>query len=74
MQLHQCPVRQRLCLTKVDCGDEYSLRLCELGLRPGVEVTVTQKASFGGLVLNVSGSRLAVDHRSARRIEAEVIA
>lgn len=72
MQLHQCPVRKRLCLTKIDCGDEYALRLGELGLRPGAEVIVTQKASFGGLVLNVSGSRLAVDHRSARCIEAEV--
>lgn len=72
MQLRQCPLNQRLCLTKVDCGDAYSLRLCELGLRPGAQVIVTQKASFGGLVLNVSGSRLAVDHRSARCIEAEV--
>ena len=73
MQLRQCPLQQRLSLTKVDCGEEYTLRLGELGLRPGAEVIITQKASFGGLVLNVSGSRLAVDHRSARCIEAEPV-
>lgn len=72
MQLHECPLRCRLTLTKIDCGEDCALRLTELGLREGAEVVVTQKASFGGLVLNVSGSRLAVDHRSARAIEAEV--
>lgn len=72
MQLRDCPTRKPLRLTKIDCGNAYSLRLCELGLREGATVVITQKASFGGLVVNVSGSRLAVDHRSARNIEAEV--
>ncbi len=72
MQLAKCPLRCRLTLTKIDCGEGCALRLGELGLREGAEVVVTQKASFGGLVLNVAGSRLAVDHRSAHAIEAEV--
>lgn len=74
MQLSRCPLRRNLVLTKIDCNSDCTLRLHELGLREGARVMVTQKACFGGLVLNVSGSRLAVDHRSARTIEAEAVA
>ncbi len=49
------------------------LRMQELGVRPGTEAVVTQHAGFGGVVINIAGSRVAVDHRSARNIEAEVL-
>ena len=71
MLLNECPLRQRVYVTSVDCGSRYELRLGELGIRPGVQLIVTQKASFGGLVINVAGARLAVDHRSARQITVE---
>ena len=72
MKLAECPMRTRLRLTSINLPVKNLLRMHELGLRPGSEAVVTQHAGFGGLVLNVAGSRVAVDHRSAKLIEAEV--
>ena len=72
MILHECPLRTPLRLTRVDLPEKNMLRMQELGVRPGTEAVVTQHAGFGGVV-NIAGSRVAVDHRSARNIEAEVL-
>lgn len=74
MLLNDCPQHTLLRLTRIDLPPKNMLRIQELGLRPGNEAVVTQHAGFGGLILNVAGSRVAVDHRSARAIEAEVVA
>lgn len=58
----------------MDVSPEHKLRLYELGVRPGSEFFIVNKAAFGGLVINISGARVAVDHRSARAIEVEEIA
>ncbi|MFC2435111.1 MAG: ferrous iron transport protein A [Peptidiphaga sp.] len=73
MILHECPLRTPLRLTRVDLPEKNMLRMQELGVRPGTEAVVTQHAGFGGVVINIAGSRVAVDHRSARSIEAEVL-
>ena len=73
MILHECPLRTPLRLTRVDLPEKNMLRMQELGVRPGTEVVVTQHAGFGGVVLNIGGARVAVDHRSALRIRAEVV-
>lgn len=52
---------------------KFSLRLHELGIRPGAEVVAVSRAAFGGLVLNVAGTRIAVDHRSAKHIHVEPV-
>lgn len=73
MILHECPLRTPLRLTRVDLPEKNMLRMQELGVRPGTEAVVTQHAGFGGVVINIAGSRVAVDHRSARSIEAEAL-
>ena len=73
MILHECPLRTPLRLTRVDLPEKNMLRMQELGVRPGTEAVVTQHAGFGGVVINIAGSRVAVDHRSARSSEAEVL-
>lgn len=73
MKLCECPMRTRLRLTAIKLPSKNMLRMQELGLRPGSEAVVTQHAGFGGLILNIAGSRVAIDHRSARIIEAEVL-
>ncbi len=74
MLLSASPSRVSLRLTKVDLPEKHQLRLQELGLRPGKEASIALRGAFGGVVLNVAGSRVAVDHRSARHIEVEVLA
>ena len=58
----------------MDIPSEHRLRLYELGVRPGSEFFIVNKAAFGGLVVNIAGARVAVDRRSARAIEVDEIA
>ena len=74
MQLSQFPLRTRARLGNMDIPSEPRLRLYELGVRPGSEFFIVNKAAFGGLVVNIAGARVAVDRRSARAIEVEEIA
>ena len=74
MQLSQFPLRTRARLGNMDVPSEHRLRLYELGVRPGSEFFIVNKAAFGGLVVNIAGARVAVDRRSARAIEVEEIA
>ena len=74
MQLSQFPLRTRARLGNMDIPSEHRLRLYDLGVRPGSEFFIVNKAAFGGLVVNIAGARVAVDRRSARAIEVEEIA
>lgn len=67
MKLCECPVGVPMIM--VDLGEDakFSGRINELGLRPGTRFTVTQKAAFGGRVLFVHGTRLAVDRGFAKK-------
>ena len=73
MQLSQFPLRTRARLGNMEVSPEHRLRLYELGVRPGSEFFIVNKAAFGGLVVNIAGARVAVDRRSARAIEVEEI-
>ncbi|QOR45994.1 FeoA family protein [Trueperella pecoris] len=74
MKLSECPTRVVLRLTDIELPRRSMLRMQEIGLRIGAQATIVQRAGFGGLVLNIAGSRVAVDHRSAKKIEAELVA
>ena len=54
---------------EIDVDPKYLLRLRELGVRPGAEFTVVNRAAFGGVVVNIAGTRVAVDAGSAKHIE-----
>jgi len=47
-------------------------RLAELGLRAGARVQVLQRAVGGARVLSVTGSRIAVDARTAAALQVRV--
>lgn len=74
VKLTQCPLRIKSRIAAVDVDPKYSLRLQELGLRPGAEFTAVNRAAFGGVVINIAGTRVAVDHRSAKNIDVEDLA
>ncbi|MDD7383967.1 MAG: FeoA domain-containing protein [Actinomycetaceae bacterium] len=73
MRLIDCPRRTELRLLPFNVEAASALRMQELGLRAGMRASVVQHAAFGGLVLNIAGSRVAVDHQSAQLINAEVV-
>ncbi|WRS30410.1 FeoA family protein [Actinomycetaceae bacterium MB13-C1-2] len=69
MNLGECPLRVKSQIVSIDVGSQYCLRLKELGVRPGANFFCVNRAAFGGVVINISGTRIAVDRRSARNIE-----
>lgn len=48
-------------------------RLAELGLRPGVCLSVTQKTSGGGRVIRIHNTRYAMDNRTASAIKVQPV-
>lgn len=74
MLLKDCPVLTPVRLVSFECPTAQRLRMQELGLRPGMQLVVIQKAAFGGRVINIRGSRVAVDAASSRRMEVEILA
>lgn len=66
MKLCECPVGVPMIMVDLGCDTRFCGRIHELGLRPGTRFTVTQKGAFGGRVLFVRRTRLAVDRGFAR--------
>jgi len=52
---------------------QRSLRLREIGLRPGERIRVIQRAGLGGRLVGLGCVRIAVDATTAACIEVEVI-
>jgi ferrous iron transport protein A len=72
--LAELAVGQQCRVRNICGGDEISLRLLEMGLTPGVEVTCLGLAPLGDpLELEVRGYRLSVRKSEAQRVEVEKI-
>ncbi|MGP2495394.1 FeoA family protein [Schaalia turicensis] len=54
MPLSKCRRNSRGRLVSIDVDPAYRLRLQELGLRPGAEFFVANRAAFGGVVINIA--------------------
>ncbi|QPK81535.1 ferrous iron transport protein A [Schaalia sp. ZJ405] len=74
MLLSSCVPNTRGRLLAVNVEPAHRLRLEELGVRVGAQFFLANRAAFGGIVVNIAGTRVAVDARSARRIEVEELA
>lgn len=72
MRLSDCRRLERARLVHIDVDPAFRLRLQELGVRVGAEFQLVNRAAFGGVVMNIAGTRIAVDRRSAAGIEVEV--
>jgi ferrous iron transport protein A len=72
--LARLPVKARARVVRVDGVDEVSLRLMEMGLTPGVELSIVGVAPLGDpLELEIRGYRLSLRKSEAARIEIEEI-
>jgi ferrous iron transport protein A len=69
MNLGRLKVGERAQVTGVEGDDAISIRLMEMGLTPGVEVTLLGTAPLGDpLEIEVRGYRLSVRKREAERV------
>lgn len=74
MKLNEATSGTVLLITEVDVPQRNQLRMQELGIRVGAHATIVQRAGFGGLILNIAGSRVALDHRSAKLVSVDLLA
>ncbi len=66
------PCHVRLVGIQVDAG--VRMRLRELGMHDGATLRVWKRSVFGGRVVVVAGSRIAIDAATAGCVEVEVLA
>ena len=72
MRLSQAPLATPLVLTAFGIGDP--LRMRELGLRVGAVLEVVQRAGFGGRVLTIGPTRIALDHVTCAALDVTPLA
>ena len=72
MRLADMAVGTQAKVLKVSGTDDISLRLMEMGMTPGVDVTLIGTAPLGDpLELELRGYRLSVRRSEAARVEVE---
>ena len=70
--LAELHVGQSVRVSKIDGNDEISIRLLEMGLTPGIELSLIGTAPLGDpLELEVRGYRLSVRKSEASRVKVE---
>ncbi|MCL3862438.1 FeoA family protein [Actinotalea sp. K2] len=72
MRLDRCPMDRDLQVLSVLTPVALHLRMHEVGLRAGATVRVTHVAPFGGRVVAVGASRIALDSSTAGLIDVAV--
>ncbi|MEP7763258.1 ferrous iron transport protein A [Sanguibacter sp. 25GB23B1] len=72
MRLSDAPFSTPLQLTAHSVGDP--LRMRELGLGAGAVLEISHRAGFGGRVLTLGPTRIAVDHVTCAALDVVVIA
>ena len=73
MDLGSCIVGADVEVVDVCAPPTARLRMREVGLRVGSVVRVTQQGPFGGRVVAVGASRIAVDGATASRIAVRAV-
>ena len=66
------PVGQPVQLDKIDAGRRLKHRLTELGLTPGVILTVIQN-NGGPILISVRDSRIAIGREMAKKIQVTTL-
>ncbi|OKL54190.1 hypothetical protein BSZ39_05450 [Bowdeniella nasicola] len=58
-------------MTDIDVAPAARLRVREMGLRVGQIIRISHRGAFGGLVLAIGSSRVAIDRATVRHISVE---
>jgi len=69
--LNKATAGQQARLVRIEAGRGLTHRLSELGLTPGVELTVMQADRHGPILVSVRGSRIALGRGMAHKLEIE---
>lgn len=70
--LSSIPAGQTVQMAKIDAGRRLKHRLTELGLTPGVKVTIVQN-NGGPILISVRDSRIAIGREMANKIQVIIL-
>ena len=71
--LSQFSMNEKVRITSVFCGREFSRRLCDLGLFEGTEMEIIKNDKFGPLIIQIFNSKIALGRGEANKIYAQKI-
>lgn len=74
LTLASAPLRAPLLVLRLRTQPDLTKRLGAFGVRPGAPVRIMQRASGGGRIVGVAGSRIALDQSILAAIDAERVA
>jgi len=57
----------------INCGREFSRRLCDLGLFEGTEIEITKNDNSGPIIIQILNSKIALGRGEADKIYGEKI-
>lgn len=63
------PLNCPLVVASVDLPEHTRRRIAELGIRPGAQISSTQRTCGRGCVISVAGARIAVDRSTVRAVK-----
>jgi len=73
--LAELPLGAAAQVTRISGADEITMRLLEMGLTPGIDITLVGAAPLGDpLEIELRGYWLTLRRREAERVEVAVIA
>lgn len=73
LTLASAPLREALLVVRLRTAPELTKRLGTFGVRPGAHVEILQRATGGGRIVAVAGSRIALDRVILAAIDAEEV-
>ena len=59
-------------ISRIDCGREFSRRLCDLGLFEGTKIKIIKNDGFGPIIVQVLDSKIALGRGETNKIYAEI--
>jgi len=71
--LSQFSANEKIKISNVFCGREFSRRLCDLGLFEGTKIKIVKNDGFGPLIVQIFNSQIALGRGETEKIYAKKI-
>jgi len=71
--LSQFKKDEKVKILGINCGREFSRRLCDLGLFEGTEIKIIKNDNFGPIIIQILNSKIALGRGEASKIYGEEI-
>jgi Fe2+ transport system protein FeoA len=59
-------------ISSIDCGREFSRRLCDLGLFEGTKIKIIKNDNFGPIIIQILDSKIALGRGETNKIYAKI--